>query len=248
MKNKLLHAASAAFWIGVWWLMAVLVGREVLIPTPWQVLVRLWALLMEADFWKTLVFSLLRITAGFLAGVVLGTAAGALTAAVPVTEPLLEPLLILIKAAPVASFIILALVWMKADAIPVFISFLIVFPILQSNVRTGILAVPTGLRQMLQVFRVKPLRRVGALYVPAVLPYFSSACCTAFGMAWKAGVAAEVISLPMQSIGRELYFSRLYLLTPDVFAWTLTVVLLSLGMEKLLKAGLRRISKGGEKA
>lgn len=234
-------------WIGVWQLIALWVDREVLVPTPWTVAVRLTALLQTAAFWSTVAFSILRITAGFLCGVILGTLTGILTAKLPLSDDLLSPLLTVIRATPVASFIILALVWMGKDAIPVFISFLMVFPIMQSNVGMGVRSTPQALLEMAQVYRVPSLRRIRAIYFPAVLPYFSAGCRTCLGLAWKAGVAAEVISLPMRSIGRQLYYSKLYLETVDVFAWTVTVIVLSLLIEKLLSALLLRLTKGGER-
>ena len=232
-------------WIGVWQLIALWVDREVLVPTPWTVAVRLTALLQTAAFWSTVAFSILRITAGFFFGVFLGPLTGILTAKLPLSDDLLSPMLTVIRATPVASFIILALVWMGKDAIPVFISFLMVFPIMQSNISTGVRSTSAELLEMARLYRVAPLRRGKSIYVPAVLPYFSAGCRTCLGLAWKAGVAAEVISLPMRSIGRELYYSKLYLETVDVFAWTVTVIVLSLMIEKLLSTLLLRLTKGG---
>ena len=245
--NKLFRlVVFPLLWIAVWEIVALCVDREVLVPTPVRVFVRLWELVQTADFWNTVAFSILRITAGFLAGVLLGTLTGILTAKLPLSEGLLSPLLTVIRATPVASFIILALVWMGRDAIPVFISFLMVFPIMQSHVHTGVRAVSPARLEMAHVYHVPPMRRLKALYMPAVLPNFSAGCRTCLGLAWKAGVAAEVISLPMRSIGRQLYYSKLYLETVDVFAWTVTVIVLSLLIEKLLSALLLRLTKGGE--
>lgn len=246
-KTLLRKLLFPLLWIGVWYAVALVVGREVLVPTPARVFVRLWELMQTADFWRTVAFSILRITAGFLAGVLLGTLTGVLTAKLPVSDGLLSPLLTVIRATPVASFIILALVWMGKDAIPVFISFLMVFPIMQSHVHTGVRSVSPELLEMAHVYRVPPMRRVKALYFPAVLPNFSAGCRTCLGLAWKAGVAAEVISLPARSIGRQLYYSKLYLETVDVFAWTVTVIVLSLVIEKLLSTLLVRLTKGGER-
>ncbi len=234
-------------WICVWEIVALVVDREVLVPTPARVAVRLWELMRTADFWTIVASSIWRVTLGFLAGVLLGTLTGILTAKLPPSDGLFSPLLTVIRATPVASFIILALVWMGAEATPVFISFLMVFPIMQSHVHTGIRAVSPALLEMAQVYRIPPMRRARALYVPAVLPNFSAGCRTCLGLAWKAGVAAEVISRPMRSIGRELHDSKSYLETVDVFAWTVTVIVLSLLIEKLLSALLLRLSKGGER-
>lgn len=247
VKRLFRYVLFPLLWIAVWEIVALCVDREVLVPTPFRVAARLWELVKTADFWQTVAFSILRITAGFLAGVLLGTLTGILTAKIPLSDGLLSPLLTVIRATPVASFIILALVWMGKDAIPVFISFLMVFPIMQSHVATGVRAVSPQLLEMAHVYRVPPLRRVKALYLPAVLPNFSAGCRTCLGLAWKAGVAAEVISLPMRSIGRQLYYSKLYLETVDVFAWTVTVIVLSLLIEKLLSALLLRLTKGGER-
>lgn len=246
VKRLFRYVLFPLLWIAVWEIVALCVDREVLVPTPFRVAARLWELMKTADFWQTVAFSILRITAGFLAGVLLGTLTGILTAKIPLSDGLLSPLLTVIRATPVASFIILALVWMGKDAIPVFISFLMVFPIMQSHVATGVRAVSPQLLEMAHVYRVPPLRRVKALYLPAVLPNFSAGCRTCLGLAWKAGVAAEVISLPVRSIGRQLYYSKLYLETVDVFAWTVTVIVLSLLIEKLLSALLLRLTKGGE--
>ena len=233
------------FWLGVWWLAAVCVDREVLLPAPDRVAVRLWELGATREFWATVALSLLRITLGFLAGAVLGTLTGILTARLTAAEQLMAPLMTVIKATPVASFIILARVWIEQGAIPVFIAFLMVFPIIQSSVFAGIRSTSRELLEMARVYEVPALRRLGRLYVPAALPYFAAGCRSAFGLSWKAGVAAEVISVPMRSIGRQLYFSKLYLDTPDLFAWTVSVILLSLALEALLNAGLRKLTKGG---
>ena len=67
-----------------------------------------------------------------------------------------------------------------------------------------------------------------------MLPYFASACRTALGLAWKAGVAAEVLCLPEAAIGTQVYQAKIYLETPDLFAWTLVVLALSFALEGLL--------------
>ena len=247
VKRLFRYVLFPLLWIAVWWIVALCVNREVLVPTPARVAVRLWELVRTAGFWTAVALSILRVSAGFLAGVLLGTLTGILTAKLSVSDGLLSPLLTVIRATPVASFIILALVWMGADAIPVFISFLMVFPIMQSHVHTGVRAVSPELLEMAHVYRVPAARKVKALYVPAVLPNFSAGCRTCLGLAWKAGVAAEVLSMPARSIGRQLYYSKLYLETVDVFAWTVTVILLSLVIEKLLSALLLRVTKGGER-
>ena len=237
------------FWVAVWWILSLAVGREVLIPTPLRVFKRLFELLRTADFYRIVGLSLLRILAGFSAAIVLGVLFGVLSAKLPPVDLLLSPLLSVIRATPVASFIILALVFLNKQLIPGAIAFLMVFPVMCGNIRTGILETDRGLLEMAQVFRLKRSAVLREIQLPAVRPYFIAAFRNALGMAWKAGVAAEVLCNPGYSIGRMLYESKIYLETPDLFAWTLTVIIMSVILEKLLLFFLNRTEKkrkGGE--
>ena len=116
-------------------------------------------------------------------------------------DALLAPVMQLVKATPVASFIILALVWVSGSSLSVLISFLMVLPVLYSAVRTGIGSADRQLLEMAQVFRLPLGRRLRAVWLPAVLPAFRQGCSVALGICWKSGVAAEVIGLPDGSIG-----------------------------------------------
>jgi len=111
-------------------------------------------------------------------------------------------------------------------------AFLMVFPPVYLNLLEGMTQTDPKLLEMAQVFRVPLLRRIKGIYVPQTLPYFRSACSLALGLCWKAGVAAEVIGLPTGSLGERLYTAKIYLETPDLFAWTATIVAVSVLFEK----------------
>lgn len=155
-------------------------------------------------------------------------------------ELLLAPVMQLVKATPVASFIILALVWVSGRSLSVLISFLMVLPVLYGAVRTGIDSVDGQLVEMGQVFRLCWWRRMRAIWLPAVLPAFRQGCSVALGICWKSGVAAEIIGLPDGSLGDALYRAKITLATGEMFAWTAIILLLSAGFEKLLLALLDR--------
>ena len=96
---------------------------------------------------------------------------------------------------------------------------------------------------MAAVYGMPRRRRLTAITVPSVMPYFMAACRSALGMAWKAGVAAEVIGVTRNSVGRELYYAKIYLETADLFAWTAVVVVMSLLLEKGFVTAMERISR-----
>lgn len=208
-------------------------NQKILLVSPVQVVARLWQLLPQGEFWAAVGFSFLRITLGFLLACVIGTALGVLASRFRVVRDLCAPLMATVKSIPVASFIILVLIWVPSRNLSVVISFLMVTPIVYQNVLGGIANMDHKLTEMADVFQVPFPRRLRYLYLPQVAPFFRSACAVGLGLCWKSGVAAEVIGLPDGSIGERLYEAKVYLDTPDLFAWTLVIVLVSIAFEKL---------------
>lgn len=233
-RRAAIHLAVALFWLGVWWIAAVAVNQVLLIPTPYQVGQALLSAVQTAVFWQSVGASLLRIAVGFLSAVVVGTLLAVLTARFRWLHTLFSPLLHIVRAAPVASFIILALVWIATDGVPVFISFLMVLPMVWVNVEEGIGQIDRQLCEVALVYRIGRWQTLTKLSVPSVMPFFLTGCVNGLGFAWKSGVAAEVICRPALSIGRQLQSAKLTLDTPEVFAWTAVVVVLSILLEKAL--------------
>ena len=228
-------------WLLLWQLGAMALNQKILLVSPVQVVARLWQLLPQGEFWSAVGFSFLRITLGFLLACVVGTALGVLASRFRVVRDLCAPLMATVKSIPVASFIILVLVWVPSRNLSVVISFLMVAPIVYQNVLGGISNMDHKLTEMADVFQVPFARRLRYLYLPQVAPFFRSACAVGLGLCWKSGVAAEVIGLPDGSIGERLYEAKVYLNTPDLFAWTVVIVLVSLVFEKLFLFLLDRL-------
>lgn len=243
IPSPLRSALAFVFWVGVWWIVSLIVNKEVLIPSPPSVLVRLFELIKTSDFHLSVLFSVLRITAGFAAAVLLGVISGVLCAKIKVVDTLLSPLLNVIKATPVASFIILALVWINKEIIPVFISALMVLPVIHGNVKQGILETDKQLLEAAKIFGFSKRKTLKVVYLPSVLPYLTAGMKTCLGLAWKAGVASEVLCFAVYSIGNKLYQSKVYLETADMFAWTVTVISISVIIEKLLMAAVNLSKK-----
>lgn len=222
---------SLLFWVGLWWLLAVLFGKPLLLPTPLAVLNKLWDLLRTAVFWQTVSLSLVRILLGIAAALMAGGLLAILTVKSPLCHHLFSPLLTLFKATPVASVIFLVLLWIGREQVPLFIAFIMALPIVWSNVREGLLQTDSKLLEMATIFQLSKKQRLFSIRLPSLLPYFLAACRSAIALAWKAGIAAEVLCTPEFSIGRAIYEGKLYLLTNELFAWTLIVVLLSAFIE-----------------
>lgn len=229
---------AAAFWLLVWEgaslaLAATTGGRMLLLASPVQALGRLLALAGTIEFWQAVAFSSLRILGGFFLACVLAVVLAALAARLRWVRDLLAPLVAVVKAVPVVSFIILALIFFSSENLSLLISALMVFPPVYLNVLEGIGHTDVQLLEMARVFRVPFSRQLRGIYLPAVLPYFRSAVSLGLGLCWKSGAAAEVIGLPAGSIGEALYTAKVYFQTGDLFAWTAVIVAVSVVFERL---------------
>ncbi len=233
----------SAFWLCIWLLICYRVGLEMLFPTPLAVLRALFTLCSTLDFWKITFFSLVRVLAGIFISLILGSALAVMTEKSKLLNALLSPVLGVIKATPVASFIILALLWISKNTLPIFITALIVVPIVWSNVSEGLRSVDKNLVEVAKVYSFGKKDKIFKLYLPSVTPFFMAACKSSLGMAWKAGISAEVLSVPQNAIGSELYFSKIYFETDNLFAWTLVVIVLSVIIERLLVRALGALGK-----
>ena len=187
------------FWITIWQFASMYLGQEILLASPVSVVRKLFELIFSGNFWQSVGFSFVRIVTGFLLAVLLGIFLAVLAYWSKTVEILIAPVIAVVKSTPVASFIILCLIWIPSRNLSVFISFLM------------------------------------------VLPYFLSACRLSLGMCWKAGVAAEVIGVPSGSIGEKLYNAKIYLNTPDLFAWTIVIIVISFVFEKCFLGIVSRV-------
>jgi len=144
---------------------------------------------------------------------------------------------------PVASFIILAFLWIDTKNLSILISFMMVVPMIYANVLWGLKATDAKLLEMAEVFHLSLLKRIIAIYIPSVTPYFISAVTIGLGFCWKAGIAAEVIGIPSGSIGERLYEAKLYLMTKELFAWTIVIIIISVLFEGLVMLLIRPLQR-----
>ena len=231
----------------LWQFVSMAVGLEMLLASPLQVARRLLTVWREKGFAATVFFSVLRVAGGFLCAFVLGSALGVLSGRFKAVEYFLWPYVITFRSVPVASFIILCLIWLSSGQLTVLIAFLIAFPVIYGNVLEGIKSTDPDMKEMCSLFKVPWRRRFLYVFLPSVKPYLVSASSVAAGMAWKAGIAAEIIGVVRGSIGEKLYEAKIYLQSADLFAWTIIIILLSVIMEKAFLFLLKRAFAGVEK-
>ena len=229
------------FWLIVWQAAAGLINQRLLLVSPIDTVKALARLVPTRAFWHRIGFSAGRILTGFSLALLAGCLFAVLAHTSQLLHELLAPVMQLVKATPVASFIILALLWIRSKNLSILISFLMVLPVVYSAILVGLSNLDRELGEMAQVFRIARVRQTRYIWLPQIWPYLMQSCRVGLGICWKSGVAAEVIGLPSGSLGDALYQAKIYLQTADLFAWTFVIVCASALFERCFLWLLRRI-------
>lgn len=236
-------SVTVALWFLIWLIASKRVGIDFILPSPMAAIKKFFEILARKEFFSIVFGSMIRVISGFLLGAILGTICAFAAHFVLPLKMFFAPLMKVIRATPVASFILIAVLWMDAKSVPVFISFLMVFPIVYGNAVTGLAETDALLKESAEMYGFSPVKKLFVLYFPSASPYIGSACLTSMGLAWKSGIAAEVLCVTMKSVGYYIYTSKIYFETEELFAWTITVILLSVLLEGVMKLAAKLIVK-----
>lgn len=249
MKKAVKITLIILFWVAIWWIASLIIGNILLFPDPLTVLLRLFQLLLTSDFWISLLTSLFRVMIGIIIAIILGALLAFISARLRIVHDLLFPLMTVMKSTPVASFVILIVLFIGKDIVPSIISLLMVLPVIWTNVYEGLCNVDKDLVEVCTVYKFTRFKRFRVLYLPSVLPYLTASILSSIGLGWKAGIAAEILYPPLKSIGRAILDSKQLFITEDLYAWTLVVIILSLLFESSVKISFKLASqrrKGGK--
>jgi len=238
-KNSITGLCSCLGVLAVWKGLSLVVGADVILPPPEQAILKLISLFGTGSFWAAVGYTVIRGIAGFLLSFFLGTAAGIAAGTKPFFHAVLRPILQVIRSTPVMAVILLAVMWFTSDAVPVFVAFLMSFPIVCQNVIEGINNIDVKLLEMAQVYRIGKKDTLLHVSIPAIVPYLTAAATATLGLTWKVVIAAEVLSLPLHAVGTGMQFSQINLEAAEVFAWTITAILLSFLSEEAMKILVR---------
>ena len=224
---------TIVFWLLVWELLSLAINNRIFLVPPHEVLIRLQELSLSSSFWLSVVISLSKIVSGFLLAFLSALLSAFLAYRFKRIGELLAPLVLVIKSIPVASFVILVLLWTSSKNLAIVIAFLMVYPIIFENALKGLNNTAQEKLELVKTYRLSNFACYRYLYLESLLPFLESALYIAIGLAFKAGIAAEIIGLPEYGLGTLLYESKLYFATSDLFAYTLVIIILSLATQKL---------------
>jgi NitT/TauT family transport system permease protein len=226
---------SLGVYLLVWKLVSLFIGKAIILPPPEEVLLRTLALLVKGEAWGRILATGLRALGGFGISLVLGVLTGLAAGRSRIFREFSDPFLISIRSIPVLSLILLAIIWFPTEFVPVFICFLVVYPVVAGAVAAGVRGVDPELLELARVYRKPPEVVLRQIILPSVTPYLLNGISTGLGLTWKSVVAAEILCMPRRGIGASMQDAQLLLDTPGLFAWTVVIVVLAAFSEFLIR-------------
>ena len=249
LKNLIRRIApliGIAVFITVWAIAAAVVNDVILLPSPTQSVKAFFVLMVSPTFLRVVSATLLRAGGGFvlsLASAIICTIFSLLS---KVVERALSPLIVIVRAVPTMSVILLMLLWINSDVNPALVGALISFPVLYSALMGSARGIDENLIEMSKVYKVPTLKKVTSLYIPCMVPMFSQQCASTASLNLKVVISGEVLASTAVSMGREMNLAaKVYFETPTLFAWTAVAVIFSFLGEMIIK-GLFRLMPGGK--
>lgn len=230
------------FWIFMWQMLYMAVGEPLFLAGPADTFKCLLRLLGEGATYLVVLKTMRKIFAGFASALILAVPAAYAAWRVTLVREALAPFLSFLKAVPIASVIILLLAWFSSAGISFFVAGFVAFPIIYFELLASLEHMDVKLLEVLSVFRVSGIKGFRYVYFPALCDGLMQTSRVAAGMCVRAGIAAELIGVPMHSLGEKLYKAKLYLEIDDLFAWTVIIVAAGYLFERLFVCCIRRLS------
>ncbi len=240
-RTKWISIAAVAFMLLLWKGLAVYFDSDFVLPQPEDTLVKTLSLFGESQFLLVVGATILRGILGFVISLIFGVGFGIAAGLSNDFNAFLKPILVVLRSTPVIAIILLALIWLNANSVPIFIAILTMFPFICTNTIDGIRSVDKQLVEMAQVYQIGKLRIVSEVYIPAIMPFIISGASSAMGIGWRAIIIGEVLSQPRYGIGTIMHSAQTFLNVDSVIAWTIIAVLLSYIFERIIRLTEKRI-------
>ncbi len=222
--------------ITIWIFLARIIDNELIVPTIKTTFISMAEIIKDPGFLNIVTYTILRTLGGFLISLFLAISLGVLSSVSKIVYSLMEPILKLLNSIPTIAIILLALIWLNNEFVPMFVGFLMVFPILFETVLKSILNIDKDIIQMAYLYKVSKMGIIKNIYIPNILYNLTGIFNSALGINLKMVIGGEVLSQPKYAIGSSLQLERIYLNTPGVFAWIIIIILISTIFDYMVKA------------
>lgn len=237
---------SIFFLIMIWWVGALAIGKSYILPTPFEALVALKSVVLSRDFWLIVGMTTIRVLVCVVSSLIVGTFLGVTAGVFEIMEYLLKPILLVTRTLPTIVIIVYVILWMPSALAPIFVTFVMTFPIVYANVLEGFKQTDKKLIEMARLYGVHLRKQIKMIYWPSIVPYLKSSIVAITSLGLKVIIASEVLSQTEHSVGKSFQMAKINIQTEAVFAWAIVTIILSLTLNWVMKQFMKRGSKYGK--
>ena len=177
-----------------------------------------------AQFWGHLWVSFRRIIAGILIGSFAGFLLGLFAGLNRNIKYFLEPLRWTLMSVPAVVVVVMAMLWFgMGSTMVVFITALLLSPIVYVNTVKGLEMVDETIVEMSRLYNFSLWLKISHVYIPAITGPLASAMVLVVGMGVRIVILAEVMGTS-KGIGYALSLTRTNLETPYLFSWVMVCI------------------------
>lgn len=240
LKDRKMSIVSRVLTLSLWLLLSTIVDNEVIFPSIKMTLIHLISIIKEPNFLKIIGYSILRSFIGFLISLFLSIILGILSSLSNFIFSFMTPILNFLSSVPTMAIIILALIWIDNEFVPVFVGFIMIFPILYERVLNAILNIDKKIIDMAQLYKVDKSTIIKDLYIPSIFVNLDFVFISTLGTNLKMVIAGEALAQPKYAIGSSLRLQKTYLNISGVFAWIIIILLIAKVLE-LIMIGIKQL-------
>lgn len=173
-----------------------------------------------------IVLTLVRVIAALILSFAVGITLAIAMYASPTVDRYISPIVRLLMAVPVVSWILFAVLWFAdVEFRIVFVLLVVCAPLFTVDLLDNMRDTSRDLRKMMRSFRPTTLQYFCKLIVPAILPGIFTSWKINLSLALRVVTMAELVGATA-GIGHQLSIAQALFSVADVFAWTLTLVVL----------------------
>ncbi|MBU5256283.1 ABC transporter permease [Tissierella praeacuta] len=235
LKDRKPSIISKILIIIIWILLSKFIDNEIIFPTIKSTFVNFIQIIKNPNFITIISYSILRSLIGFIISLFLAIIIGIFSSISKTIYYLMIPIINFLSSVPTMAIIILAIIWLNNELVPIFVGFIMVFPILYETVLKGILNIDKDIIAMAQIYKVDKLTIIKDIYIPSIFINLSNVSSSTLGINLKMVIAGEVLSQPKYAIGSNLQLQKMYLNTSGIFAWIIIILFIAKLFEYILE-------------
>lgn len=219
----------------IWQGFALSIDKVVILPLPLTVFKQMISFVYSKSFYLAILATLIRVFISFILALIIGTILGIFSGLSKKVNDYLYPIISLMQTIPQIAYILILLVWFESLTALIVIVLLMILPVFYNNVINGIQNIDSDLKDVINLYHHSFLFNLFHVYLPLIKGYLISAIETTLPLSLKVGVMAEIFVSANQGIGKQLYFARVQIDMVSIFAWTLWMVIIILGINYICK-------------